>query len=215
MRKIFVTAALSLSVLFLAGCSKSVDYTAYISERRNNIYLYSDDQREIRIDCSQREQPYAADGYCGEVCEIVEIFACFAQNPSSVRVSVEGYSGEMNYQSVENRFCLSFSAAEFKAESVEVTLSCDGNEQTYTLLGARTSAVMSCNEALKCVIEYDGELFRGLTRNGIFGGEIYVRLLYDGGCYYYVGVCDKDKTVHAYLLDGERGKIIATRQLQG
>ena len=68
---------------------------------------------------------------------------------------------------------------------------------------------------VKCVIEHDRKLFEGLTENRLFLGEIYVRLLYDEGCYYYVGVCDKSKHVTAYLIDGEHGKVIATKDIQG
>lgn len=215
MRKFIAVAALGVLLCPLAACTKNVDYTAYISEKRTNLYLYADDTTDIKIYCSQREQPYAADGYCGERCDIVEVFAAFAKTPDEVTVSLEGHEGEMSYEAVENRFFFSFTAEEFSGDSVEITLAYGGDSATYTALGARSAGVMSCEEALQCVIEYDGALFEGLTRNGLFEGEIFVRLLYDDGCYYYVGVCNKDKKISAYLLDGERGKVIATKQLQG
>ena len=77
---------------------------------------------------------------------------------------------------------------------------------------ALTAAI--CEQALSCVVEHDRELFDSMTANGLFDGEIFIRLLYDEGCYYYVGVCNKQKNIKAYLLDGERGKIIATKELQ-
>ncbi len=219
MRKFFILAlvctVIALSSVLLSSCAKEVDYTKYVSERRSNIYLYSDDERSVTLNCTEREQPYAADGYRGDMCSLIEILVSFSHNPESVALGVGEYSGEMNYESVENRYFLSFSAEAFESETVEVTLTCGGESNTYTCLGARTAGVMSCDDAVKCVIEYDRALFDGMTKNGVFAGEIFVRLLYDDGCYYYVGICGKDKKISAYLLDGERGKIIATKQLQG
>ncbi len=215
MRKFFITAALCALLCLGAGCSKEIDYTAYISERRTNIYMYADDDVQISVYCVRREQPYSADGYCGELCPVAEIYARFTRNPDEVNASLEGHSGEMSYEAVENRFYLSFSAGEFTSESLDITLTYGGESKIYTALGALTYGTMSCEDALKCVIEYDGALFEGMTKNGIFDGEIFVRLLYDDGCYYYVGVCNKDKKISAYLLDGERGKIIAAKQIQG
>lgn len=217
MRKFLSTIA--LCSLFLpcvfSGCNKEMDYTAYISEKRTNIYMYSNDGIDISVHCVQREQPYAADGYCGEMCPLAEIYVQFTSNPDGVYISVGEYYGEMSYEAVNDRYCISFTAEAFTGDSVELTLTYGGESATYTALGALSSGIMSCEDALKCVIDYDGTLFEGLTNNGIFGGEIFVRLLYDDGCYYYVGVCDKNKKINAYLLDGERGKIIATKQLQG
>ena len=64
----------------------------------------------------------------------------------------------------------------------------------------------------ECAVEHGKELFASLTDGNIFLGEIYVRLLYDDGCYYYVGVCDRNKKITAYLVDGERGKVIASHE---
>lgn len=215
MRKFIIAALLCTFLIPLAGCAKSVDYTEYISERRVNLYFYSDDETDVKIYCSRREQPYSADGFCGEACDVVEIFVKFARNPDEVVLTMQEHTGEMSYESVENRYFLSFTAPAYTCDSLTVSLNCDGNDRQITALGALNAGVMSCEDALKCVVEYDRALFDGLTRNGLFHGEIFVRLLYDDGCYYYVGVCDKEKKIHAYLLDGERGKIIATKQLQG
>lgn len=215
MRKFIIAAFLCALLVPFAGCSKNVDYTKYISERRINLYLYSDDETDLKIYCSRREQPYSADGYCGETCDVVEIFVSFVRNPAEVTLTLEEYTGEMSYQSVENRYFLSFSASAYTCDDLTLTLTCDGKQREITALGSLSAGVLSCEQALQCVLDYDRAYFDGLTRNGVFDGEIFVRLLYDDGCYYYVGVCDKTKKINAYLLDGERGKIIATKQIQG
>ncbi len=211
----FLVAVLCLAAALFCGCARGVDYPAFISEKRTDIFIYKDDDKEIKIYCSEREQPYAADGIMGDICPIVEIFVTLPKNPQELEVSVESVEGEMNYRSVENCFYLSFTAAAFGKASVDVTLTYDGKSETFSALSVRYAGVMSCEQAVLCAAEHDKELFESLMKKGAFDGEIYVRLLYDEGCYYYVGVCDKSKKITAYLVDGEKGKVIAKKHLEG
>lgn len=209
------TAALAAVLLCFTGCGRGVDYTKYISEKRSEVYLYEDDAVSVKIQCSEKEQPFAADGYRGDISPLVEIFVKLPKNPEELEVSVEGHGGEMNYQAVGKRFELSFSAKAFKKDGVDVTLTYGGESKTYTALSVKYAGVMSCEDAVKCVVEHDRALFEGMTKNGLFDGEIFVRLLFDEGCYYYVGICDKTLHITAFLIDGESGKILATKSLQG
>lgn len=214
MKKILlVTAGLLTAILALSGCAKSIKYTDYISEKRTDIFLYAGDDTEIKVYCSQREQPYAADGIKGDVSDFIEIFVELPKNPETVEIDIGGLGGEMNYRAVENDYYLSLTAQPFKTESLEITLDCDGKTSEYTAQSVKSGALISCEQALNCVIDHDKSLFNSLTDGTLFAGEIFVRLLYDNGCYYYVGVCDREKNVSAYLVDGERGKIIASKKL--
>ena len=210
---LFAAAGLLAAVAALSGCAKSVKYADYISEKRSDIYLYAGDDTEIKIYCSQREQPYAADGIKGDVSDLIEIFVILPNNPETVEIDAGGFGGEMNYRAVENDFYLSFTAQTFKTESIDITLDCDGKTSSYTAQSVKSGALISCEQALNCVIDHDKSLFTSLTDGTLFAGEIFVRLLYDNGCYYYVGVCDRQRNMSAYLVDGERGKIIVSKQL--
>ena len=95
---------------------------------------------------------------------------------------------------------------------MKITLTCDGEPAEYTLQSVLTESVMDCEGALGCVREHAAGLFEGLTENGTLNAEIFVRLLYDGKCYYYVGVCDREGNITAFLVDGQSGKIIAERE---
>ena len=217
MRKFFCAAiaAVCMTLCLATGCNGSVDYTDYISEKRSEIYLYKDDEIDFKIHCVSREQPYNSDGICGNMCEITEIFLICTPTPESVEIRLDGYSGEMNYGAVDRQFTASYSAPAFNSEGVDVTLTMDGKERSFRALSVLDKGVISCEQALKCAAEYDKELFSGLTSHKDFAGEIYVRLLYDEGCYYYVGVCDRQKNITAYLLDGGTGKVITSKKLSG
>lgn len=175
--------------------------------------MYADDSVEITVHCVSREQPYNADGICGDRCDLVEIFVKLIPTPGSVEISIADYTVEMNYEAVNTRFTASYSAPAFKSEGIDVMVTADGKEKNYRVLSVLDSGVLSCEQVLGCAIEYDKELFKSLTRKKDFAGEIYIRLLYDEGCYYYVGVCDRDKNITAYLLDGGIGKVIATKKI--
>lgn len=208
-------AILCAFLLFFAGCQRKVNYLKYVSEKRTNIYLYEDDGISVKIYCVSREYPYSTDGVCGQMNDLIEVFVTLPKTYNEVEISLAGNEGEMNYQAVESRYYLSFSAKEFTGDSVDVTLTYGGESKTYPALSVLYAGVMSCDEAVKCVAEHDKKLFDSLTQNGLFDGEISVRLLYDEGCYYYVGICDKSKHIAAYLIDGERGIVIATKEIQG
>ena len=222
MKKIVYTAVIialtvcTLAVCALTGCkSKKTDYTNYISEKRTNIYLYSNDGLEIKIYISEKETPYSADGIKGEVSSLTEIFVTLPKNYDEVEVKAGNVEGEMSYRSVENCYYLSSSGGNISGESVDVAIDCGGESNTYSAVSVLYGGILSCDDALKCVIEHDENLFKSMTENNIFCGEIFIRLLYDEGCYYYVGVCDRNKKINAYLVDGERGRIIATKELNG
>lgn len=210
-----IALTLICALCALPACAKQVNYFDYVSECRSDVFLYKDDSTEIKIQCVNKEQPFSADGYKGETCDLIEIYVSLSKNPQTLEVSVETLSGEMNYQAVTRQYTLTISAAAFEKSSVEVTLTADGEKKTYTALSVKDGNVMSCEKAVACVAEHASELFEGLTSNGLFDGEIFVRLLYDEGCYYYVGLCNKEKHITAFLIDGERGKIIAKKELQG
>lgn len=208
-----VVFAAVAAACFLSGCKKQPDYLSFVSEKRSNIYLYSNDGFEIKIYLSERETPYSADGIKGEMSSFTEIFVSLPENRDEVEISVSDIRGQMNYKSVENCYYLSTSGGNISGDKVSVTLTYDGKSTEYSAVSVLYDGVISCDDAVKCVTEHDGGLFKSLTQKDIFLGEIFVRLLYDEGCYYYVGVCDRDKKITAYLVDGERGTIIATKQI--
>lgn len=198
-------------LLFFFGCKKEIDYYSYVSEMRYGVYLYQDDEINFKLYVSERETPYASDGIKGETGYITEAYLTASGTPSTVEMQAENFKGEMNYMSVSKSYYLNFSG-KIEGKSVKVTLDIDGKEKAFDAVNVVYDGVFDGKTALKCVQEYDGELFSSLTENGTFKGEIYVRLLYDEGCYYYVGVCDRNGNTNAYLVNGENGRIIAERK---
>ena len=217
MKRFFIAAASAVLIItaVLCGCSGKMDYTKFISEKRSAIFLYKDDTCDLKINCVSREEPFNSDGICGDMCDLIEVFVSFDRNPETVEISLNGHSGEMNFEAVEQRFSLTFTSPAIEGDGVDVQLTLDGATKSVRALSVLDKGVLSCEEALICAVEHDRALFESLTDRRDFAGEIYIRLLYDDGCYYYVGVCDRDKNITAYLLDGGVGKVIASKKING
>lgn len=202
-----------MTAVGFSGCFKGIDYSEYISEERTNLYVYEEDGLNFKVQYSNRETPYNTDGIKGEMCGIAEIIVTLTSVPDKVTVKIGGQGGEMNYLAVSKNFYLSFSCNEIRNESIQVELTVDDDTKQFAATSVLYDGVITGRQALKCVTEYDKELFDSLTDGRAFYGEIRIRLLYDDGCYYYVGVCDRNGNLTAYLLDGESGRIIAKRAM--
>ena len=199
----------------LCSCSKSIDYSAFVSENRHDVYIYQDDGVSLKIYLSDKETPYNADGVKGEMTSVCEVYYYCENTPSEVEMDLNGFGGEMNYLAVSRSFYLSFSCDKSFGAKATVNLIIDGKQTTIDANNVKEDGTIDASTALKCVTEYDGEQFSSLTEGKNFRGEIGVRLLFDEGCYYYVGVIDRDGNTHAYLLDATDGRIISEREIEG
>lgn len=213
MKKFLLSLALSVpALLFLSGCKKSVDYFSFVSEYRKSFYFYEDDTLSVKIYSVDKETPYSLDGFKGAVSNVTEIYFEYKSGASEVEIELLGQSGEMSWLAVTRNFYLSFSGENLSGASIPVTLNIDGKEKKVDVFNVAEEGTIDGKTALSYVCEYDGDAFKQLTDGTAFAGEIIIRLLYDDGCYYYVGVCNREKEIHAYLVNGADGRIIAERQ---
>lgn len=212
MKKFLLSLILCLpALLCLSACKKNVDYFSYVSEYRKSVYFYKDDLVSVKIYSVDRETPYSLDGVKGDVSNVTEVFLEYANSADEVEIELLGHGGEMSWQAVTRNYYLSFAGDELSGASITVTLKIDGSEKQLDVFNVAEEGTIDGKTALKCVREYDGDAFTSLTDGSAFAGEIIIRLLYDDGCFYYVGICNRDAEVHAYLVNGADGRIIAER----
>lgn len=208
MRK-FIVILLCLAAVGACACKKTVNYYDYVSELRENIYIYSDDEATIKIYCGGRESPYNSDGIRGEMGNCFEIYAYLPAQSGTVNVKIGDISGEMSYLTVKGCYYLSCGDGDPKTDYLDVEI----NEKSYRAVSVLYDGVITPEQALECAVEYRSEFFAAITENYIFNGEIYIRLLYDDACYYFVGVCNRSGELTCWLIDGATGKIIAEKTL--
>ena len=210
--KIQYFAPLVAALCVAAGCAADMNYNEYVSESRHGLYLYEDDGMSIKLCLTKKEAPFVADGICGKTGEMTEIIVKTPESCDEVSVTSQSFTGgDLSYLSARDSWYISFGGT-LEGDEVKITLTRDGEPAEYTLQSVLTEGVMDCEGALGCVREHAAGLFEGLTENGTLNAEIFVRLLYDGKCYYYVGVCDREGNITAFLVDGQSGKIIAERE---
>ena len=215
-KKIFAAAALAAAaaVVPLSSCgAKGPDYASFISEKRTDVYLYEDDDVSLKVYVTERETPYLSDGYKGSTGEVCEIFAKFTSPPQTVTATMGDSGGEMSYMAVTDSYYLSFTGgAPEGGATIELTR--DGESADYTAESVLYDGVISCERAPECARQYAGDTFSAPTDGNNFRGDTYVRPLADDGkCYYYVGVIDREGNTKAYLVDGEKGSVIAERDM--
>lgn len=207
-----IVGALSVTVIAFANrLTKECVLSDYISEIRYDTFAYSDDNLSIKANFIEREQPLKCDGIKGEMQKTVEVEIAFANNPEKVDLAFLDKSGEMSYQSVENKFVFSCSQEKIDAKNFEITLNYSDKSDTYTLISVIDANILTPNAALDCVREFDAGTIDRLIDGNSFLGEIYVRLIFDEECFYYVGICDRSGNITAYLLNAETGRVIATK----
>lgn len=220
LRKPLLTICTFLLALFCiigcSGCNKSVDYFSYVSELRNNVFLYKDDQLSLRAHALTKESPYATDGVVSKLHTRTEIrlIAPSGEQTYSVFFMLDNteYGGEMSFDNVKSEYYYACPVDVSACTQLELRVVCGTAERVCVAKSVLTSDTVSPKQALALLVEKEKDFFNGLTDKYGFAGEIHLRLLYEDAPYYYVGVTDRQGNVTAFLINGLTGQILAKRQ---
>ena len=204
-----------LTALGFCGCKKSPTLTDYVSEYRNNLFLYECDTFLVKAQNVEKEHPYVADGYKGEMTHRAELFITPSTAVQSCQVffiagGIE-HRGEASYDTVKKHFYYSCAADLSQAQSFPLRIQLDETEYEITLTSIKEEGMLDLNQLLTHLFGSETELASALINGKEFLGELYVRLLYENAPYFYVGVIDRSGNVSAFLMDGKTGKILAKR----
>jgi len=214
-RRVFALLLSVLFCLFVVGCKRKLDLTEYVSEYRNNLFLYVGENFSVRAQNVQKEYPYVADGYKGEMTQRLELTVTAPQGTERcvVRFTAEGqrHEGEASYDNVKRHFYYSCTANVESVYSLPLELTFDGESQEITLTSVKSDELLSLQEVLTHAFEGEQELLKKLTPNQEFEGELYVRLLYEDAPFFYVGIVERQGKITSLLLDGATGKTLAKR----
>ena len=211
---LFVFLLLLVSVGFSA-CKNSVDYFEYVSELRSNLFLASADGFSLRIYSVAKEMPYISDGIPQESSMRTEIYLSSPEGNENCSISFlfqeNTYGGDMSYDNVRGEYYFFCSLDVSAAQELHCTLSYGKEEVTLCAQSVVSDDTLTPKNVLKIIETDNRELFDGLTDKYGFKGEIYIRLIYEDAPYYYVGVIERTKVTHAFLVNAKTGKILAKR----
>ncbi len=215
-RALIVFLLLTCLVIPLFGCVNTVDYSDCVSELRDNVFLAEQDGFSLRIYAVKKETPYITDGIPQESTSRLE---AYLQAPNGaetclISFSVHGktYQDEMSFDNVKCEYYYSRSMDVSTLSEIKCELKHGETTVQLTAKSVRDKNTLSPTQVLNQLREKESELFEKMTDKYGFAGEIYLRLLYEDAPYYYVGVIERNATVHAFLINAQTGKIIAKRE---
>lgn len=204
------------ALLPLSACSKKVDYFAYVSELRDNIFLAEADGFSLRIFSLTKETPYATDGVPHETTTRTEVYLVAPEGSErcelTFTVGGKQYGGEMSFDNVKAEYYFSCTLNVSAESEITCIIKHGERELTFQARSVRSAQTLSPREILKALESKEQEIFKAMTDKYGFAGEIYLRLIYEDAPYYYVGIIDRDGNVTAFLINAETGKILAKRQ---
>ena len=207
--------ALVCALALLGGCTKNVEYFDYVSELRSNIFLAEADGFSLRVYAVSKETPYLADGIPKECSTRLEAYMVAPEGDKTCNISLSlgenTYGGEMSYDNVKAEYYFSCTL-DVSAER-ELPFEIEYGEQKLTLCARSvlTEDTLAPKSVLKNLEREESELFTSLTDKYGFAGEIYLRLLYEDAPYYYIGLIERNGSVHAFLVNAKTGKVLAKR----
>ncbi len=211
---LFVSVFLFLS--FFCGCGSEFSLLDYVSENRLDILTGSKDGYLLTVYFTEKESPYLADGIKAEINRLAEFTLTAPDNTATYTLSatVNGtlYEGEFSYSAQKNNFNLTLPMDFTDVRSLTCTVLEGKTAHEIVCESVKEESVLSYREILGFLERAEAERIDSLKEKNVFRGEIYVRLLYDDGCYYYVGIIDRNGGVYALLFDAADGKILATRE---
>ena len=99
----------------------------------------------------------------------------------------------------------------FPEGRANVTVRYAGTEHTLAATSVKNEETLSPGEALAKGIAAEKETMERMRKNGVFCGELCVRLLRRDKNYYYFAITDGTERI-SLLLDGETGEVLARRE---
>lgn len=202
--------------IFLSACKKNIDYFAYISELRNNIFLAQTDEFSLRIYSVTKEHPYVADGIPKETSARTEIYLTLPSGDKTCNLTFtinnQEYGGEMSYDNIKMEYYYSCTLDTSALSSIDCHLTYGDSVADITAISVLKKDTLAPSAILQILQTEETDLFKNMTDKYGFTGEIYLRLIYEEAPYYYVGIINREGGIHAFLINAQSGKILARRQ---
>lgn len=204
------------AVLLTAAACAPYDYSDRLSEVRSDLFIAETEDFTLTLACVEREYPYADDGIPCPMTKSVQITLAPAGTPADeVTISVgEGaaqWGGDASFRTAYGDFYLSQGVDAFPEGSVNVTVTYGGTEHTLAATSVKNEETLSPGEALAKGIAAEKKTMERMRKNGVFCGELCVRLLRRDKNYYYFAITDGTERI-SLLLDGETGEVLARRE---
>lgn len=220
MSKKFKSLALTiLTLLFLclSGCTAKVDYFSYLSELRKDIFAGEKDNYLVIAYSGLKEDPAVADGVKNQTFLTLTFKVTLkeeCEEPISLKFAVgdKNYECDLQFNPVKSTLCADVVVSALPEKNFSVEVVCGDQTSVVDLVSKLQENSVSYTKALECAINKAQSYLKENTKDGVFYGEIAVRLLCENDRnYYYVGIAFKNGKKQAYLINASTCEIIAEK----
>lgn len=219
MKRFLVSLLVILSSLFCISCKDAINLEMYLSEIRSVVYSYSGENYSLTVYGEQKEDPYLSDGYVGQMKTMITVkIENYKTSLDDASIIIcygdEKVGGNFDYSPLNGKFIAEIEVDKLPSENqIEVTVTCSGNEESFTLEKFSKEGQIDYKTALNNVSYEKNEQIKKLLSGNGDSIEVRVRVLTEGeSVYYYVAIIGKEGKSYSYLVDGASGKILAERQ---
>lgn len=212
---LFLLSVLCIFPLF-TSCKKKVEPFSYVSELRDNIFLAETENFSLKIYSVMKETPYRADGIKQETTRRTEAYllASDGSRNYTIGISVNGkvYGGEMSFDNVKTEYYWSCTLDVSTLSELDCVVEYENERVELKAHSVLSGKELSPKNVLTILQRENATLFSALTDKYGFAGEIYIRLIYEGNTYFYVGIIDRNGKIYAFLVNATTGKTLAKRE---
>ncbi len=215
MKKICIILFSAL-ILSFVSCSGKDDFsTQNVSQLRENVFVYENDDFFAEAFAEYREKEKADDGFVGERKNFMIFRLRFKKKSfqsASIKFETDGikYENDFGFSPSSSYVSCETEVSSFPKSSFFAALDIDGNEHTVEFVSVKNEGTLGCEKAIKECETKEKDRISEFIKDKNY--EIRVRLIENGGFnFYFVGYITENSSV-SFLLDGITGEVLAVKE---
>lgn len=226
MKKFLCAISLSLVAIMFVGCGKeekAVDsINNHIIERRNNLFVGSDDDFYATFVSGEREDPYALDGVVGELVPFGIVTLSRNDNKELksdeynfvLTIGEEQKTGKLEKSPYDNTYSADIGTSVSDDAEIKLEVSVDGQKFEQVLFNESKNFKTSQEEAIQIAgRELANEIIALLEDGGV---EAMIKILKDysgetNRYFWYVGVVSNNGDAYGVLIDTMTGQVVSKK----
>lgn len=222
MKKFYFFMSLILfSSLLLISCVDNVFVLAReeISEVRNNILAYSDDDFYVTFMSGQREEVYNVDGVASNNIDFAIITVeCLAddvinQIAFETVIADKTYSGELIQNPYDNTFVTDLRTYADNIDTINLKLNIDNNEVEFVLTKVNSDWQIDNMQALEIVCKDLHSDIKEYIKDNQLQAEVYIKIVYNREYsteyYWYINIVTISGKNFTEIINPINGEILA------
>lgn len=213
-------------VLILTACGKSnLNLSEHVIEKRENLFVASDDIYSVSFSTGMRENNYNFDGIVNEMVPFGVLTLTRNNNQSLandsysyiVTINEQTYSGFLEKSNVDNSYSTDLEVNTVGDENINVQISFTGYTFNQDLENISKSFQVDCNCALEVAQKELKDNIKNLLSDNNVKIEVVMKIMKDYSAkdtknyYWYVGILSTNCDTMGILIDANNGDIIAKK----